>query len=699
MFLVSWNVAAWTTTTAAIRGSFGSLQTFFDTLGADILCLQETKVSKKKLDTDEVTCGAADRPGFPIAGYESFWCYCTERGMNGVCTFVRSGLTFRADARPLNVDALDNEGRCIATYHSHFVLFNVYVPNSRQGERQAFKESFLKALTCSMKRARNETNLPVILVGDMNLTYRTEDCHFSNRKLSLWSLEAALRSAAAAGASPPQVTAPMGGSSHDTPGVEEHQHRFSKRQPLTEYELECLRKVVTFLQEHIMQKLNLATFGPPPVTFKEAAERVHLLRGELQAAARDASAVITSSARAVTGDGDTKLDSLDGAPPTDDGKWRSAAHRDYVWVDTLVRGSPNSLTERNEILYVASECVGLPCHAPGDVAFAQSLLLDAAAPMVDSFVLASIGRRRHDAQLQGHQLTAAGCHRPEIRISSSDTSAVSSFVQPYTCWDQYRNKRYENEGNRIDYIFVDASLAPLVAVDSAMAALTLPTCSAKGGDADDNTPRDAGRSAPAAAADGEGNPTESSRENIVCGFSGLTRRLGIARATSQGRYVAAPSSGGGIEKLRDVDKMLLFDNGRHQRTGLWITPPQFSDHIGVTLLLRRSAMSSASLLQPRPAGTAVVDPGAVLFRRKSANLKDMFARVLTRTPGARATPPPVPGSQQRGKRPRAAEEEDEGAAADGTTPLPPASSSLHSSALATSPATETTAAMEVIYVD
>ena len=37
-----------------------------------------------------------------------------------------------------------------------------------------------------------------------------------------------------------------------------------------------------------------------------------------------------------------------------------------------------------------------------------------------------------------------------------------SIITRYTCWHQYTNRRYENEGSRIDYIFVDDNLKTFV---------------------------------------------------------------------------------------------------------------------------------------------------------------------------------------------------------------------------------------------
>lgn len=50
--IVSWNVASWATTLAQIRRHHGSLARYLDLLQCDILCVQETKLTREKLATD-----------------------------------------------------------------------------------------------------------------------------------------------------------------------------------------------------------------------------------------------------------------------------------------------------------------------------------------------------------------------------------------------------------------------------------------------------------------------------------------------------------------------------------------------------------------------------------------------------------------------------------------------------------------------
>jgi exodeoxyribonuclease III len=183
MFLLSWNVAGWPTTACGLRSTLGSVAEFFRRTGADVICIQEAKVSRKKLAESPRECGACDT-GNDFDEWESFWS-CSETKFNGVATFVRRGFTSRADAKPFGSPEFDSEGRCIVTYHSNVVIFNVYVPFSRDEGRHEYKTRFLAALREAMGRARRESGLPVILCGDLNASYKVADCHFSHRRISL----------------------------------------------------------------------------------------------------------------------------------------------------------------------------------------------------------------------------------------------------------------------------------------------------------------------------------------------------------------------------------------------------------------------------------------------------------------------------------------------------------------------------------
>eukprot|EP00899_Mesostigma_viride_P019718 jgi/Mesvir1/27748/Mv07438-RA.1 len=90
MRIVTWNVNG--LKALAKRKSSVSLQHKVGTLDADILCVQETKLSRSELDRELSLIDA---------GYDSFFSYCqTRAGYSGVATFVRTSLTSPSPSRP-----------------------------------------------------------------------------------------------------------------------------------------------------------------------------------------------------------------------------------------------------------------------------------------------------------------------------------------------------------------------------------------------------------------------------------------------------------------------------------------------------------------------------------------------------------------------------------------------------------------------
>lgn len=111
----------------------------------------------------------------------------------------------------------------------------------------------------------------------------------------------------------------------------------------------------------------------------------------------------------------------------------------------------------------------------------------------------------------------------------------------FTCWDQYRNRRYFNEGTRIDYVLVDelyfkqhvapVPLEPLYGIEDS---------------------------------------------------DYLSRAAAQRAATSHGKWKPAPFDGSGIVDGSQADYDSQFFR---PHTGMVYTPPQYSDHIGVSALL------------------------------------------------------------------------------------------------------------------
>eukprot|EP00808_Paulinella_micropora_P013881 g8342.t1 len=165
--LCCWNVAGWLTSVKFIKRYNNSLEEWLRKHAIDILCLQEVKTTAKKL-TDEPAVHGANTPG-----YDTFWATCESKpykGFNGVATFARQGLTLSADAHVMREDPeLDAEGRSGKS-------------------RLPFQLRFLRRLRACMQEERRRTNKPVLLVGDLNMTYRIEDRFWEHLAIDVPSL-------------------------------------------------------------------------------------------------------------------------------------------------------------------------------------------------------------------------------------------------------------------------------------------------------------------------------------------------------------------------------------------------------------------------------------------------------------------------------------------------------------------------------
>ncbi|XP_004873613.1 DNA-(apurinic or apyrimidinic site) lyase 2 isoform X1 [Heterocephalus glaber] len=168
-------------------------------LGADIVCLQETKVTRDVLT----------EPLAIVEGYNSYFSYSRSRsGYSGVATFCKDSATPVAAEEGLsglfatqngnvgcygNMDAftqeelraLDSEGRALLTQHKirtwegkekTLTLINVYCPrvDPEKPERLTFKMSFYHLLQIRAE-ALLAAGSHVIILGDLNTAYRRID--------------------------------------------------------------------------------------------------------------------------------------------------------------------------------------------------------------------------------------------------------------------------------------------------------------------------------------------------------------------------------------------------------------------------------------------------------------------------------------------------------------------------------------------
>merc|ERR1740129_1704931 len=536
LHMVSWNVAGWQTTVDRVRKFKGGLPAFLERHQIDVLCLQEVKLSAKQLADDAVKLGAE------LSGFDTFWA-CNDgagaqrQGLNGVATFVRlSALpVLRADAEPLGETELDREGRCLMTDHGPFVLFNVYVPNTSGGSRLPFKLRFLSALRGAMSRAR-AGGKAVILAGDMNMKSRAADVHWSFRVLEIPRL-----AALAAACNPPdrlqgEARAAVEAVVAAWPSIV-GALRQKEHKP---FETRNSRNGQTFQRWGVFVKTpagDVVRLGPPLDDESHA-------RGCYQ---------------------------IDGSGVERDG--------------TVVRG-PDS----QDAAYVLSR--------PGVMSICDVVECVRRVAGVEIGIKA---QKCVSSEFGRLPLSPAVTEWLESLLTTEMVDSFAAFhphaEERFTCWDQYKNRRYENIGGRIDFIFVDQSFFER---------------HAHKGDELVTHRRAAPDSAEAA----------------------------LLAATLGGLSEPSSFAGGGMPPLDEAEYNAQFRAA--PATGMVYTPPQLSDHIAVSLLLRdvpipaMAADTSGSVAQ-RDAATKKCQP-----HRTAKRISDFFTRKpsdVAKVPGPPAKRP------------------------------------------------------------
>lgn len=153
MKLISWNVNG---LRACMGKGFGE---FLENSGADIICVQETKMQPEQAD-------------FRFDGYKSYWNSAEKKGYSGTAIFSRigpAGVSFDiANAQHTG------EGRAITLEFDGFYLVNVYVPNSKEGlvrlgYRMEWEDAFREYAT------KLDAKKPVVICGDMNVAHHEID--------------------------------------------------------------------------------------------------------------------------------------------------------------------------------------------------------------------------------------------------------------------------------------------------------------------------------------------------------------------------------------------------------------------------------------------------------------------------------------------------------------------------------------------
>ncbi|MFC5467449.1 exodeoxyribonuclease III [Cohnella suwonensis] len=153
MKLVSWNVNG---LRACANKGFGD---YFREVGADVFCVQETKLQEGQIDLD-------------LGGeHEQYWNYAVKKGYSGTAAFTMK--------KPLSVrygieENEEPEGRILTLEYENFYLVTVYTPNakrdlSRLEYRLEWEDRFRDYLI-SLDKLK-----PVLACGDLNVAHNEID--------------------------------------------------------------------------------------------------------------------------------------------------------------------------------------------------------------------------------------------------------------------------------------------------------------------------------------------------------------------------------------------------------------------------------------------------------------------------------------------------------------------------------------------
>ena len=132
---------------------------FFNSIDADIFCIQESKMQEGQLTLD-------------MPGYYQYWNYADKKGYSGTAIFTKEKSL--SETKGIGIDEHDHEGRVITLEYENFYMVTVYTPNSqnelaRLDYRMKWEDDFRAYLK------KLEENKPVIVCGDMNVAHNEID--------------------------------------------------------------------------------------------------------------------------------------------------------------------------------------------------------------------------------------------------------------------------------------------------------------------------------------------------------------------------------------------------------------------------------------------------------------------------------------------------------------------------------------------
>ena len=151
--LISWNVNG-------IRACAGKgFMDFFNSIDADIFCIQESKMQEGQLTLD-------------MPGYYQYWNYADKKGYSGTAIFTKEKSL--SETKGIGIDEHDHEGRVITLEYENFYMVTVYTPNSQNElARLDYRLKWEDDFRAYLKKL--EENKPVIVCGDMNVAHNEID--------------------------------------------------------------------------------------------------------------------------------------------------------------------------------------------------------------------------------------------------------------------------------------------------------------------------------------------------------------------------------------------------------------------------------------------------------------------------------------------------------------------------------------------
>lgn len=159
MKIISWNVNG---LRSVQRKNFAQ---WFENEKADVVCLQEIKISEDAIKKDEMF--------YHPSRYHSHWHFAKKPGYSGLVIYSKKDPD--ALRQGLGIAQFDDEGRWLEADYGGITLITSYFPNSqREGVRLPYKLAFLSAAEKRLEQLRKKGR-EVVICGDLNIAHTEID--------------------------------------------------------------------------------------------------------------------------------------------------------------------------------------------------------------------------------------------------------------------------------------------------------------------------------------------------------------------------------------------------------------------------------------------------------------------------------------------------------------------------------------------